>query len=169
LLGLGGSLLGAGTGIWVAYQLVGIFSRTGNLLVDLSEAPAAAEVVAGSLAAGLLTTILFALWASLSASQVSPNSLLRGETADRLNRAWWQKGLLPTVYWSGAALLGAVQRHPGIGLAGIRVLVFALGVRMSDLPLLTRWFHSNDKWERSLHNHRYKSAILHLPDLHAPR
>lgn len=78
LLGLLGSLLGAGLGIAVSAGLVNLFSRTSTMLVQWVLSP---EPVLLAILVGVATTVIFALWAIVTTSQLRPVVLLRGETA----------------------------------------------------------------------------------------
>lgn len=76
LLGFGGSLLGAGLGVLLSYGLVGLFSRVTTVLMRWSFSPL--EAVSG-LVIGIITTIIFAMWAIVSTSRIRPLALLRSE------------------------------------------------------------------------------------------
>ncbi|RPI21219.1 MAG: FtsX-like permease family protein, partial [Chloroflexota bacterium] len=76
LLGTVGSLLGVGSGLAVSFGLVRLFSRSTNLLVSWSFSPY--PLVMGGLV-GVLTTVIFALWAILITGGAHPMSLLRNE------------------------------------------------------------------------------------------
>ena len=65
LLGAAGSLLGCGLGLAVSVWLVSIFRNTGNVLFTWSFAPG---TLAASFLVGLTTTVIFALWAIVTAS-----------------------------------------------------------------------------------------------------
>lgn len=77
VLGLTGSLLGAGLGILISRGLVNLFSRTSTMLIhwELTSRP-----VLLALLVGVTTTLVFALWAIVSTSQARPIALLRGES-----------------------------------------------------------------------------------------
>lgn len=76
LLGVSGSLLGAGLGVLLSYGLVGLFSRVTTVLMTWSFSPV--ETVSG-LVIGTITTIIFAMWAIVSTSKIRPLALLRSE------------------------------------------------------------------------------------------
>ena len=88
LLGAAGSVLGAGLGALVSRGLLTLILRTGNVVVNWT-LDNRALLVAGL--AGLVTTVIFALWAIVRAAGVPPMSLLR-ETAEPLGaqarRTW---------------------------------------------------------------------------------
>ncbi len=77
-LGLIGSLLGAGLGVAISYGLVDLFSRTSTMLIQWKLTPASALL---AILVGVATTVVFALWAIVSTSRVSPVTLLRGQSA----------------------------------------------------------------------------------------
>lgn len=77
ILGLVGSLLGAGLGIAVSYGLVDLFSRTSTMLIQWELTPAPVLL---ALLVGVTTTVVFALWSIVSTSRVSPVTLLRGQS-----------------------------------------------------------------------------------------
>lgn len=76
MLGISGSLLGAGLGVLLSYGLVGLFSRVTTILMHWSFSPV--EVISG-LVIGIVTTIIFAMWAIVSTSRIRPLALLRSE------------------------------------------------------------------------------------------
>ncbi|GAP12659.1 predicted ABC-type transport system [Longilinea arvoryzae] len=91
ILGLVGSLLGAGLGVAVSYGLVDLFSRTSTMLIRWVLAP---EPVLLAVLVGVTTTVVFALWAIVSTSRVSPVTLLRGQSASAAQLPRFQSGLL---------------------------------------------------------------------------
>ncbi len=121
LLGGLGSLLGAGLGYAISYNLLVLFSRTGNLLVSYHFSP---FVILSSVLVGILTTVIFALWAIVAISQAQPAALLRDEPV--------KAGKIPRLKSIGLALLLAVPFTAvtslvmGSLLKGIGVLLFAL-------------------------------------------
>jgi len=76
LLGISGSLLGAGLGVLLSYGLVGLFSRVTTILMHWTFSPR--EAVSG-LVIGIVTTVIFAMWAIVSTSRIRPLALLRSE------------------------------------------------------------------------------------------
>lgn len=97
LLGLIGSLVGAGLGVLLSYKLTDLFSRTTTYLVPWAFSPA--QAVAG-IVIGVLITVIFATWAIVSTSRVRPLALLRNEVLDTSQ--------LPFVQGIGLGLLLAV-------------------------------------------------------------
>lgn len=122
LLGSLGSTLGVGAGMLVAQGLVRLFSRSTNLLIAWELAP---QPFAVGWLVGLITTLIFALWAVVTASQVRPLALLRNEPV--------RSGSLPPAQLSLLAMLLAapftalVSWVMGSLLKGAGVLLFALG------------------------------------------
>ena len=121
LLGTLGSLLGAGLGIIISYGLVDLFSRTSTLLIRWTFS---LETVLSGLAVGIVTSVIFAMLAIISASRVSPLALLRSEPL--------KAGALPRLQSFGLALVFAVPFILVTSLvmesfwAGIGVLLAAL-------------------------------------------
>ena len=76
ILGLGGSLVGAGLGVLLSFGMVGLFSRITSVLVKWSFSPIEA---ASGVVIGTLTTMIFATWAIVSTSRIRPLALLRNE------------------------------------------------------------------------------------------
>jgi putative ABC transport system permease protein len=76
VLGLTGSLVGAGLGVLLSYAMVGLFSRITTVLVKWTFSPT--EAVSG-VVIGTMTTIIFAMWAIISTSRIRPLALLRNE------------------------------------------------------------------------------------------
>ncbi len=76
LLGLFGSLVGAFLGVLLSLGMVGLFSRITTVLVVWSFSPI--EAISGVIV-GTMTTVIFAMWAIVATSRVTPQSLLRNE------------------------------------------------------------------------------------------
>ena len=91
LLGAAGSLLGCVLGVAVSDWLVALVRSTGSVLITLTFSPA---IVAAGFLVGLITTLIFALWAIVTAARVRPMALLRNEGVDVGRLVWWQAGLL---------------------------------------------------------------------------
>ncbi len=120
-LGVVGSLLGAGLGLLVSSQLVELFRRTSNLLFEWTFTPLP---VAIAILVGIFTTLIFALWAIISASQAKPMALLRNEAVEARNIPWPKAiGLFLLLTIPFAAVTSLVM---GSIIAGIGVLVFAI-------------------------------------------
>ncbi|NMB89242.1 MAG: FtsX-like permease family protein, partial [Chloroflexi bacterium] len=124
LLGLSGSLLGAGLGIWVSRQVFELVQRISSVLYQWSFSPL--PPLMGVLV-GTLTTLVFASWAILLSGQARPAALLRNEPVD-VRR-------LPGCLTAGAGL-GLLLAVPftalsslvmGSALSGVSVLAGILG------------------------------------------
>ncbi len=76
LLGLLGSLLGAGLGVLISIGLIAVFRRTSSLLYEWTFSPFPPLL---GILAGTLTTVIFAAWAIAITSQARPMALLRNE------------------------------------------------------------------------------------------
>ncbi len=121
LLGVSGSLLGAGLGVLISRGLVELFNRTINLLITWSFSILPVVI---SMLVGIATTVIFALWAIIAASQASPLALLRNEPVDvRALPRLQSLGLLVLLGLPFTALTSLVM---GSLLKGIGLLVFAL-------------------------------------------
>jgi putative ABC transport system permease protein len=117
LLGLAGSLLGAGLGVLVSTGLLEFFRSTSTLLYawTFSSTPPLLGILVGT-----LTTVIFAYWAIVISSQVRPMALLRNERVDLQGKAGRQSialGLILAVLFT--ALTSLVMESV---LAGIVVL-----------------------------------------------
>ncbi len=128
LLGLAGSLLGAGLGVLVSSGLLELFRRTSTLLYEWTFSPAPPLL---GVAAGTLTTVIFAAWAIVVSSQARPAALLRNEPVDVQRLPGWQAAFLALLLAGGFTLLtGLVMESAleGIGvLAGIVIGIAVLG------------------------------------------
>ncbi len=140
LLGLAGSLLGAGAAILFSIPLTQSLERMGSMLFDWSIDPVL--LVEGMLA-GIGTTLIFGVYAILRASGIRPSALLRDLP---FRHARWHSlatGLLLVIpFWlltstiMGSPVLGAGVI--GVAIAGLIVLGLVLGVAlfvMVRLPL----------------------------------
>ena len=120
-LGVLGSLLGIALGVAISTGLVDLFTRTGNLLVSWTFSPYPVLV---SGAAGILTTVIFAMWAITGASQAQPLALLRDEPVRAEGLSLARKlGLALVLALPFTALTSLVMGSP---LKGLGVLLFAL-------------------------------------------
>jgi putative ABC transport system permease protein len=127
LLGLVGSLLGAGLGILISGQVFELLMRTSSVLYEwkFSSTPPLMGVLVGT-----LTTVIFAFWAIVISSQARPMALLRNEQVDVRGLPGWQAaglGLLLAAMFAVLTSLVMKSAAAGIGvlvciLAGIGVL-----------------------------------------------
>ncbi len=76
LLGLGGSLLGAGLGVLISTGLLEVFRGTSTMLYQWTFSPTPPLI---GVLVGTLTTVIFASWAIVVSSQARPMALLRNE------------------------------------------------------------------------------------------
>ena len=121
LLGVLGSLLGAAVGVAISYQLTGLITRTGNMLIVWKFEPL--PVLTGALA-GILTTVIFAMLAIVSASRAQPLELMRDETMTPSRVPIKHSiGLLILLGLPFTALTSWIM---GSALKGTGVLLFAL-------------------------------------------
>ncbi len=121
LLGLAGSLLGAGLGVLVSAGLLKLLARTGNLLLVWAFSPA---LVAGGVLVGVATTVIFALWAIVRTAQVPPLALLRQEALAAPPATWLRTLLLAAVL--GLPFTAVTSLVMGSLGAGVGVVLFAL-------------------------------------------
>jgi len=121
LLGAAGSLLGCGLGLAGSIWLLAIFRSTGNVLFTWSFAPA---TIAAGFLVGLVTTVIFALWAIVTAARARPMALLRQEALDARRLAGWQVGLLTVVLAAPFVVVSSLVM--GSLLAGVGVLAGAV-------------------------------------------
>ncbi|MGD0708095.1 MAG: FtsX-like permease family protein [Anaerolineaceae bacterium] len=87
LLGAFGSLVGVGLGTLLSMFITGVFSRVTTILVIPH--PSSFEAISGFVI-GTLSTIVFALWAIVSTSQVTPSALLRQEAINNADLPKWK-------------------------------------------------------------------------------
>lgn len=119
LLGLAGSVLGAGLGVLISGQVLELLRRTSTVLYEWTFSPAPPLL---GILVGTLTTVIFAYWAIVVTSQARPMALLRNEPID-VRR-------LPKLQSMALGLLLAVPFITLISLvmesviAGIGVLLF---------------------------------------------
>jgi putative ABC transport system permease protein len=124
LLGLAGSLLGAALGIALSAGLVDLFSRTSTVLVRWETDYA---TLATSAAVGTLTTVIFALWAIVRSSRVSPLTLLRNEPESSAGMPRLATlGLLLALSLPFLAVVSLVMGSLLQGVAVLLVAVFGL-------------------------------------------
>lgn len=132
LMGIVASVAGAVMGLLVSVYLIEIFGRTTDFLFTANFAPL--PFVVGTLA-GVVTTLIFALWAIVQVSRVQPMALLRNEPVGADRMAWWQGAALaaalaiPFVLLA-SWILGSVVEGLGVVLfavVGMAVLAVFLG------------------------------------------
>jgi putative ABC transport system permease protein len=134
LLGLAGSLLGAGLGVLVSSGLLELFRHTSTLLYEwtFSLTPPLMGVLVGT-----LTTLIFAYWAIVISSQARPMALLRNERIDVQGLPGCQSallGLLLAELFTALTSLVMESLTAGIGvLGGIVVGIAVLGGFFSGL------------------------------------
>ncbi|PKO11812.1 MAG: hypothetical protein CVU39_27165 [Chloroflexi bacterium HGW-Chloroflexi-10] len=147
MVGVIGSLLGAVLGVGLSYGLVDIFSRTTTLLIQwVFSWPHFLTAIL----IGITTTIIFALWAIISTSQVHPQALLRKESMNIKTISKGQSLLLglgvfiPFMITAGV-VMGSVWKGFAIilvaffGLAGFGIaLNLFVGLVVKLLPF-SRW------------------------------
>jgi putative ABC transport system permease protein len=121
LLGLIGSLLGAGLGVLCSSGLLELFRRTSSLLYEWTFSPTPPLM---GLLIGILTTVIFAYWAIATSGQAKPMALLRNEPIEVRHLSGWQTGLLGLLLFIPFFALTTLVM--GSALTGIGVLVAML-------------------------------------------
>ncbi len=126
LLGLAGSLPGAGLGVLLSSGMLELFRQTSTLLYQWTFSPT--PLLLGILVGGL-STVLFAAWAIVVSCQASPVALLREETpAVRALTGWRASllGLLLAVLFT--ALTGLIMDSLLAGLIVFACIALGLGL-----------------------------------------
>lgn len=144
LIGVLGSLPGALAGIGLSWVMTGIFARTSTMLVRWQVQPL---MVIASALVGIFVSMLFALWAILRVSQVSPASLLRQDPSLRTARSFTRDFfgalliVIPFTFVS-ALIMGSLPKgilvllYAGLGLGFLSLLVTAgLGLAGILMPV----------------------------------
>jgi putative ABC transport system permease protein len=129
MLGLIGGLAGAAAGAGLASWLGVLLARTGPIMLGSAINPL---VLAGGVATGAATAVIFGLHAIVKASAVRPSTLLRDLPVPK---AWGETVLLYTVLGAlfsalAAAILGSVLKGIGVvaaGFGGLAILIAVLG------------------------------------------
>lgn len=139
LMGVVGSLIGAGLGVLLSKYLTRLFLRTATWLVVWQ--PNVTAIIIG-LVMGILTALLFALWAILRAADVSPAEVLRSEEGKKDKMAFVKSVLLLlligvpylliTAYITGSVVKGSMY----MGIA-IVILVLVCFFMAGGIWLLT--------------------------------
>jgi putative ABC transport system permease protein len=142
LLGLAGSLLGAGLGVLVSTGLLELFLRTSTMLYQWTFSPIPPLL---GLLVGTLTTLVFAAWAIVMTGQARPAALLRDERIDVQGLPGCQSillGLFLAVPFVALASLVMESLAAGIGvLISILIGIAVLGGFFSALLwVCTRFF-----------------------------
>ncbi|QPC83716.1 FtsX-like permease family protein [Phototrophicus methaneseepsis] len=134
LLGVVGSVVGALLSMVVANGIMQIFSSSSTLLMQWTPDP---RLMGGGILIGIVTTVIFAMYAIVSVSSARPTVIFRRET--RQGRSW--RGIftalgfyaLLAIPFSGVTslFLGSVIKGVGIllfALVGLVVLGIGLGI-----------------------------------------
>jgi putative ABC transport system permease protein len=121
LLGLAGSLLGAGLGVLCSSGLLELFRRTSSLLYQWTFSPTPPIM---GLLIGILTTLIFAYWAITTSGQVKPMALLRNEPIEVRHLAGCQTAVLGLLL--AIPFIALTSLVMGSALTGIGVLVAIL-------------------------------------------
>lgn len=119
LLGLAGSLLGAGLGVLISSGLLELFLRTSSMLYQWTFSPTPPLM---GILVGTLTTLIFATWAIVITSQARPMALLRNERLDVQSVPGCQSVVLGMLL--GALFTALTSLVMESLAAGIGVLIF---------------------------------------------
>lgn len=134
MLGLFGGILGALAGIGVAAAIRSIFSRAFNLVLAFAIDP---TIVAGGVAVGLATALIFGLLPIVQAAGVRPTAVLRELPEGRTWRsALLAVGLVLLLSALFALLASAIIGSVTIGLAAVYGTFLALGLLSIGFGLL---------------------------------
>ena len=128
LLGLGGSVAGALSGVLVSTGLLEVFRQTSSLLYSwkFSFTPPLIGVLVGT-----LTTVIFASWAILLSSQAQPMDLFRNEPVDVRRLPGCQSVLLgallaiPFISVSALVMKSLLEAVAMLILTGIGIAILA--------------------------------------------
>jgi putative ABC transport system permease protein len=140
ILGLAGSILGAGLGILLSYELVDLLSRTTTILIHwVFSLPQ----VLFAVLVGVVMTIIFALWAIISTSRVRPLVLLRNELIKASQLPIMQGiglGLILLVPFTAVTslIMGSILKGIGVLLASLLGLLILGGGLSAISWLITR-------------------------------
>jgi putative ABC transport system permease protein len=164
ILGLAGSLLGAGLGVLLSRGMVDLLSRTTTILIRWVFSPD--QIIFGILV-GMFMTIIFALWAIISTSRVRPLAIMRNEMIQKSQLPLFQGiglGLLLLVPFTAltSLIMGSVLK--GIGVLVVSIIgLLILGGGLSALSwLVTRLlpFHNWPLGRISIKNLRKRGPAL---------
>jgi putative ABC transport system permease protein len=126
LLGLTGSMLGAGLGVLISTGLLEVFQRTSTLLYQWTFSPIPPLM---GILVGTLTTVIFASWAIVISSQARPMALLRNEPVDVRQIPGCQSALLGLLL--AAPFTALTSLVMGSAVAGIGALIcIVIGIAM---------------------------------------
>jgi len=126
LLGLTGSLLGAGLGVLISTGLLELFLRTSSMLYQWTFSPTPPLM---GILVGTLTTLIFATWAIVITGQARPMALLRNERLDVQGLRGCQSVVLGLLL--GALFTALTSLVMESLIAGIGVLVsIVIGIAM---------------------------------------
>ena len=121
ILGLIGSMLGVVAAVGVSVWLVTLFGRITTFLVTWALNPL---TLGGSILVGVVTTLIFAMYAIIRTTDVRPAALLRNEAISAGAIPWWKTaglllGLALPFMLTTTVVLGSLWQ-------GVAILVFAL-------------------------------------------
>ncbi len=140
LLGLTGSLVGAGLGVVLSYGLVDLFSRTTTLLIHWVFS--SQHVIMGVLV-GVVSTMIYAMWAIVVTSKVRPLAILRNEALQSKTLSFFQVILLafslavPFMLMAGL-VMGSFWKGIGVIVAAVCSLLIIGGILGAFAWLVTK-------------------------------
>ncbi|HEX4964533.1 MAG TPA: FtsX-like permease family protein [Thermoanaerobaculia bacterium] len=129
MLGVIGGLIGAAAGAGLSYWLRLLLGRVGPIMLGTAIDP---RVLAGGVATGIATAVIFGLYAIVRASAVRPSTLLRDLPVPK---AWGEAAVLYAALGAlfsalAAMIMGSVLYGVGVvaaGVAGLVLLMMLLG------------------------------------------
>lgn len=141
MLGLLGSVLGAVAAVGVSAWLVALFGRITTFLVTWALNPI---TLGGSILVGVVTTLIFAMYAIIRTTDVRPAALLRNETISPAAIPWWKTtGLLLALALpftlTTTVVLGSLWQGVAILLFALAGLVVLGGLLGGLMWLITRF------------------------------
>jgi putative ABC transport system permease protein len=158
LLGLAGSLLGAGLGVLISSGLLELFLRTSSMLYQWTFSPTPPLM---GILVGTLATLIFAAWAIVVTGQARPMALLRNERLDVQDLPGCQSVVLGLIL--GALFTALTSLVMESLAAGIGVLVcIVIGIAMLGA------FFKGVLWvaSRAFPPYRFSPARLAFNSLH---
>ncbi len=140
LLGLSGSLVGASLGSVLSYGLVDLFSRTTTLLIHWVFSWQ--HVLMGTLV-GVVSTLIYAMWAIVVTSKVSPLAILRNEVLQGKMLSVFQLAALAlclaiSFMFMAGMVMGSFWKGIGVILAAVLFLVVIGGILGAFAWLVTK-------------------------------
>lgn len=134
MLGLFGGILGAAAGIGIAAAIRSLFARAFNLVLTFSVNPA---IVAGGVAVGLATALIFGLLPIVQAAGIRPSAVLRELPEGRTWRSYLGSiGLVLLLSLLFALLASVIIGSAKLGIGAVYGAFILLGILSIGFGLL---------------------------------